>query len=164
MNDQTYHTPDSENPQVNSSSEWRNVDVSTPDGLRALDVIIATRTGYEITIWHNEATLKFQGRLIAQFEDRFTSDPIGMIDRYIPLYTTNINAAILLVTDNDLFFRLDYDWNTVKPSQWQATVESAVRGRRKATTPALAICLAWLDYMDAVTNAQQAADGAGGAE
>ena len=153
-------------PQTNNPKDWRNIDPSTPEGLRELDWYIAHRLGWTLTRENAEPDDE-RGRYVyvlrkpggkqvgftfkpgATFDDVFTPNT----ENRVPYFTTRPDAAFALIPDPayGISFTLTNRVSAGHANDWEATFTSySKRIGASSSTPALAICDAWciFDGMD----------------
>ena len=134
--------------QENIPPKWRDLDLSTDNGLELLDRCIAHAIGYHI--YTGETHGKFYAERwnpVDKWERTFWStefsDFLGSAWHIaMPRYSLYVDSALKLVDQQPDFFELTYSPDRLN---WRAGfgygVVSVV-----ARTSALAVCLAWLEY------------------
>lgn len=174
MNDNVYFSTNPDPGQDNKPLDWRTLDVSTPEGLRALDKIVAQRLGYTVHVSEPH------GRVCAQRfapsgaweKSYFTpeyKDPEMAAWQNVPHYSTDANAALTLKAKDPWLTHVEYApqlWalqQITGEAEWHALfadeLPEDIHEGYTAPTPALAVCKAWLAYGDENTDA--AAPGTG---
>lgn len=146
MNDLSHNTPDSPAAQPHSLKSWQEIDTSTPDGLRALDLYIARRLGW--TNFREDDYFVEDWDRYDPAEDWFGNPPNDEYKSIVPHYSTNVNAALELIEEFKNRFTLCGDRD-----EWEVSIASSYNLEfdviETATTPAIAICKAYLHYTDA---------------
>ena len=149
-------------PEINTPLDWRTIDTSTPDGLKALDYYIGYRLGYRVVkrptgygddYWRLEAPDgSYHG---AGSEDPaeapFTSrnnrnSPGANPDLYLKCFSTDVQDALTLVPDrtSGIEFTLTRQFSRDHQNDWLATFTNYFKNvSASSSTPALAICDAW---------------------
>ena len=146
-----------------TTQDWRTIDVSTPEGLRALDWEIAQRQGW--TIRHGfSGALGTNGYVIRDavgkriYLARETDEGLGFlesprVEEALPHYTTDLNLAWSLIGDLETagISRCNDDYPEGKPfvASFPLHNYDEEMGFSFASTPALACCFAFLERDDA---------------
>jgi hypothetical protein len=148
MNNDTLILPESQHPIV---TNWKEIDLSTPEGLRALDRYIAPLVGW---------TCKLEGKLGYYLRSPAGSvyqiTPVTWCDTpeetiahvwrngYIPKYTTDLNDAFKLANaQTHIRTRRGKQDEQIWGVQLNLQEET-----HQDTSLALAICKAWLSWYD----------------
>lgn len=138
--------------------DWREIDLTTPEGLRALDREIAEREGWTdiepITFW---AETFYDTYEVHAFRGRPPGSSSN--DSLLPAYSTDDNAALRLVSK--LPVPAIFTLQCLGENKWRAWIDIGPDKRYAdvATTPALAISIVWLDWQDGLLKSKEAVDG-----
>jgi len=153
MNDLSHITPDSPETQPHSIKSWQEIDLTSRAGMRELDEIIYQRLD-PIT------PFTFEYEVGGIYGDEIYVYRTGIDDLNdtcwdsVPAFTNVADAAFHIVRILQLPFHLHY----LATGQWRASFVVYPTAEAVESTPALAICFAYLRYTDA------AAAGNGGGE
>lgn len=135
---------------------WREIDLTTPEGLRALDREIAERHGW--TDFHTESHW-FDEPLVGSYEREMlmAAHPVFSEYREVPAYSTSTDAALSLVENMihgsfTLQYRVDLGWRF-----WIDL--PGIRYTDVAVTAALAVSVVWLDWHDGHLKREEVDDG-----
>lgn len=149
-------------PETSNPTDWRAIDTSTPDGLKALDYYIGYRLGYRVVkrptgygddYWRLEAPDgQYHGAgsddpIEAAFTSRNNRNSPGANPAlYLKCYSTDVQDALTLVPDraSGVEFTLTRQFSRDHQNDWMATLKSNAKNvSASSSTPALAICDAW---------------------
>lgn len=135
---------------------WREIDLTTDEGLRALDQVIAERLGW--TDFHTESHW-FDEPLLGSYEREMlmAAHPVFSEYREVPAYSSNTDAALGLIEPiATAQFTLQYHTGT----GWRVWIDlRGIRYTDVAVTAALAISVVWLDWHDGHLKREEVDDG-----
>lgn len=130
--------------------DWREIDLTTPEGLHALDREIAERLGWTniepVSYWEETYYDTYEVHALRGQSPGSHSD-----DSLLPAYSTDANAALQLVSNlpSPAIFTLQLRTNRNGEEGWRAWIDMDINRRTDiAVSPALAICVVWLDWYD----------------
>lgn len=135
-------------------NNWRDIDTSTPDGLRALDVEIAKRRGWVVEHGEDVTWLCFEDTVKVTLDKKRRQTDVWAIAHKSGLlsrYTTDLNAAAVLLKGFPVIQIEELpDADTDDSLGWSVYIQrNGVSGQANGgESLPLAICKAWLNWQD----------------
>lgn len=147
-------TPNQGRSQESNVNNWKDIDLSTPDGLHTLNRFIAKYRGYSV---HKSDKTNYW-YLLRPDETRaanYGTDWAAWLA--VPRFSSDANVALALIP------HVPFHLHNLPNGLWRASIVDGQTFEALAGTPALATCIVWLKWVDEETP-DTAAGGQGAGE